>query len=161
MAIIACWECGKDISGAATFCPQCGAPAREQAAAAMVSGRGDELIYESYRTRVTTATALIGGRTYAVNGITAVHIARRELGMGKLILAAVLTYVAYALSALFGVLSAILAVIAVASLVNGLYRPYFLVLKTSAGDTTALESRDVTVLSRLRDAIETAIKQRG
>ena len=36
MSLIACWECGREISDAAPACPACGAPAQAVAASASV-----------------------------------------------------------------------------------------------------------------------------
>src|SRR5580698_6777383 len=90
MAIIACWECQKDISSAAPACPHCGAPAKTQAASTPdPKQRGDDLIYENGGERITTTTALVNGRTYAVNGITAVSIVRGSTVPGYVALGAV------------------------------------------------------------------------
>lgn len=42
MALVQCWECGRDVSDAATACPHCGAPQNAAAADAQTTAEADE-----------------------------------------------------------------------------------------------------------------------
>ncbi len=61
-------------------------------------------------------------------------------------------------SVLFGLIFLVIGGLIIAASTS---RPYYLMLRTSSGDTQALESKDIHFVSSVRTAIEKAVTSRG
>lgn len=118
-------------------------------------------IYRNKNIIITPTIVSISNTSYPVNGITAVYTQRQRIKFLLLIGSAVLL--------IFGLSSVyngnwhglVFILISILGILGAISRYYYLFLRTSAGDTQALRSKNRDFVTDVKSAIETAVALRG
>ena len=87
MALQPCRECGQQVSTQAVTCPHCGAPMKPLVPASSPEDeRSERELCRKGNLVVTTQRFRVGGKTYAIRGITSVAMNRKAASGGRWLL---------------------------------------------------------------------------
>jgi hypothetical protein len=168
MALIACNECGAQISDKAGSCPKCGNPLSGGGqAVALAPPPQQEVSYytDNSGVRVTSARVIIFNKTYSLANISSVSVFTQPAKRGGLIVFG-LALGLFGVAGLSGknsgcAIASLLAAglaIAIAFMMND---SHFVRITAAGGETNALESKNRQYIQTVVDAINEAIVQRG
>ena len=176
MALIDCYECGRQISTQAPACPQCGAPRQQQQEPTLPPKvatqpppvqQQEEMLHSDKYVKVSTARVIIRETTYALRNLTSVRMAETPGSVGGAILFIVfgLLMVLASVAVFSDSVSAAIAcmLIALGLIAVGIWQiraakpTYHVAITSSSGEFNAMSSQDgryiQTVVTRINEAI--------